>query len=563
MTKSKSENTGGKGSGAVGALSKEAARQCLVLADKFIREENYERARQEVERAQKFDPTNVYIYAFRDRIAHFEDIKKKSAPTPTGEVISQPTASVPDGSEAAEGKDAIPRGEIESPDVEGDDREEEMSGGDVAPAEEVRERKHKKHDDGLRRPTPSRQGPARPKEEGGTTLSRLSSDRHVPRRYTKPTSNLRILPLISVDPTPIATKPPLAILSKGESVNGVHRIESRSFDDATPEILSDHKGPGGGSETESAASEKVNQPHPPPKQVTEVDTASQTTEQTTPGAGSSANRVEVDQRLDEMRRQIEMLTQMLDQEKKAREEMGEKNVREAVRKLRKKMEVAWVNGAPKAEDAKELEEYAIAQEIPDEIVASIQREVKLELYSRAVKEVISKRKLLRSSSNTLEWLRKVYHVTLDEYLEYESKFLMDLVADQFKGTILFISADKKNINEIMPRLKASGFAVVLASSPESALEKIDRVPPHFILCDVEFPSAQLSGTKFLHVIRANAKYNYLPFILLCEQSDFAHMSSYELRPTEAVVKKPVDLDELTSVMNEKVAAFRQYISTLT
>ena len=70
------------------------------------------------------------------------------------------------------------------------------------------------------------------------------------------------------------------------------------------------------------------------------------------------------------------------------------------------------------------------------------------MYSNAVKEVIAKRQLLRSSSSTFEWLRKVYQVTMEEYLEYETKFLLDLVADQYKGTVTLCFADREDERRI-------------------------------------------------------------------------------------------------------------------
>ena len=264
-----------------------------------------------------------------------------------------------------------------------------------------------------------------------------------------------------------------------------------------------------------------------------------------------------------MRKQIELLTKAIEQEKKVREEMKQHEIQGAVKKLRAEMERAWMNGAPKEREVQSLHELATSMGIPDDVEHSLRREVKLDMYSRAVKEVISKRKLLKSSSNTLEWLRKVYQVTLEEYLEYESKFLMDLVADQFKGTILFVSADAKSTRELTGKLKTSGFAVVMAGSPENALEKIEKVNPHYILCDTQFPAANLSGVKFLHVLRVNPKFSYIPFILLCDsKDDIAQLRSGELRPTEGYIAKPVDFDGLTGLMEEKAEEFRNFISSM-
>ena len=223
--------------------------------------------------------------------------------------------------------------------------------------------------------------------------------------------------------------------------------------------------------------------------------------------------------LEEMKRQIQMLSHSLEQEKKAREEMTNQQLESNVRQLRHSLEKAWLNGAPNDTEGEELHKLAISLSIPENVEQSLRREVKLKMYSNAVKEVIAKRQLLRSSSSTFEWLRKVYQVTMEEYLEYETKFLLDLVADQYKGTVLYVSPTAKTKDELIPRLKSAGYAVVLSATPEEALEKIEKVNPNLILCHTEFSPGSLSGIKFLHLLRATVKFNFIPFILLCQESE--------------------------------------------
>lgn len=264
----------------------------------------------------------------------------------------------------------------------------------------------------------------------------------------------------------------------------------------------------------------------------------------------------------QMKRQIEELSRALEQEKKAREEISSHQLQGAVKQFRTALEKAWTNGAPPAKEAQELHHLAISLGIPEEAERSIIREVKLDMYSKAVKEMIAKRKLLKNSSSTMEWLRKVYQVSLTEYLENESKFLLDLVADQFKGTLLFVTSDPNAKNSLVPKLKMAGYAVVIVPNPEGALEKIDKINPNIIVCEMEFPDGSLSGIKFLHVLRVNSKFNFLPFVLLCEAKEISNIQSSELKPNEGFMKKPIDFDELSAVMNEKLAQFREYISSL-
>jgi len=394
-----------------GGADKAAAKQCLLAADRFLKESRFQDARSEIEKAKKLDPGNVYVVAFLDRINYFEAEKKKEAPLPPA---LQPTPPKPAAKPAA----------VAAP----------------------------------------------------------------------------------VKPAPVSPPPPV-------SPAPVQHIA------------------------------KPKETAPAPPQSPGEQKAMETT-------------------LEEMKRQIEMLSHSLEQEKKAREEMTKQQVQTSVLQLRTSMEKAWTNGAPNDQEAEALHKLAISLGIPENAEHSLRREVKLKMYSTAVKEVISKRQLLRSSSSTLEWLRKVYQVTMEEYLEYETKFLLDLVADQYKGTLLYVSPNLKGKDELLPRLKSAGYAVVLSGTPEEALEKIEKVNPNLILCHTEFAPGSLSGVKFLHLLRASPKFNFIPFILLCESTEVPQLQSSELRQHEGYLKKPVDVDELMITMNEKLTHFRDYVSSL-
>jgi hypothetical protein len=421
--------------------NKEAAKQCLLLADRFIKEGEFAKARVEVEKAQKLDPSHPYISAFLDRISYFEEQKKKS-PTSAGAVAATPTvqqtqaAATPPAQAVPPGSAAQPKGTPQQP----------------------------------------------------------------------------------VPPPPAAKKP----------------VDTAKILESVKDSLAS-----GAPKPSAQASAS---PHP-----TSIPPVS---------------KGEVDSKLDEMRKQIEELTRALQEEKKAREEIREHQLQGAVNQLKAAMEKAWVNGAPKEAESVSLHQLALSLNIPPEVEASVKREVKIDMYSRAVKEVIAKRKLLRSSSTTLEWLRKVYQISVTEYLENESKFLLDLVADQYKGTIVLVAEESKGRQDLTNRLKGAGFAVVIAPAPELALEKVEKINPNVIVCEQDFSNGALSGIKFMHVLRANSKLNFIPYILICEKKDYDTLKSSELRSNEAIVKKPVDFDELSSIMNEKLIQLREYISSL-
>ena len=436
-----------------GAPDKAAAKQCLLAADRFLKESRFHEARTEIEKAKKLDPANVYVIAFLDRINYFEAQKKKEA-----------------------GPAVVPPPVVGQP-------------GSVAPPVAV--------------PPRTAAPPA-----------------VAPPRAPSPPA---------VKPTPVVAPP------SPPQKPGAQAVPASPLPAAGP----------------AQSPSPIAVPHSPkPREVSAEP------------APSPAEQKAMEATLEEMKRQIQMLSHSLEQEKKAREEMTNQQLDSNVRQLRHSLEKAWLNGAPSETEGEELHKLAMSLTIPENVEQSLRREVKLKMYSNAVKEVIAKRQLLRSSSSTFEWLRKVYQVTMEEYLEYETKFLLDLVADQYKGTVLYVSPNVKSKDDLVPRLKAAGYAVVLSGNPEEALEKIEKVNPNIILCHTEFSPGSLSGIKFLHLLRATVKFNFIPFILLCQESEVSQLQSSELRHHEGYLKKPVDIDELMITMNEKLAHFRDYVSSL-
>lgn len=422
------------------------ARQCLLAADKFIKDMQFVEAKKQIEKARSLDPTNIYISAFIDRINYFEQQKKSDQDNKAKAAPIQ--------------KSAPPKPAEPAP--------------VAAP-----------------KPAPP---PAEP-QHAPPPIERLVPP--PPRRPEPvPEPPRPVVPVTMRDPAPVPVSP-----------NVVEAAAARVPANA------------------------------PERNITESQ-------------------------LDEMKKQIELLSKALEQEKKAREEMNRKQDQQAIAQFRSALEKAWMDSAPSEAKMAELRQTAATMAIPENVFTTLQREVKIEMYGRAVKEVISKRQLLRSSSQTLEWLRKVYQITLEEYLEYESKFLLDLVADQYKGTVIQISSDDKTKSDITPKLKAQGYAVVTCPTPEDALEKIEKLNPNVVICESAFGPGTISGIRFLHILRTNSKFNFIPFIFLAAEEDIALLTSSDLRPNEGYVKKPVQFDELSSLINTKLIWFREYIMSL-
>jgi hypothetical protein len=619
------------------SASKDAARQSLLMADKYLKELEFKMCRDQLKKAKELDPNNPYIYAFEDRIAHFEAQEKNKSEGKVAKPVAleqvqeavanaQPVAdpsrkpaeqiSVEEQRRkeaemraAAEEQrrkeleervaaEVRKRKELEARIAEEERKRREAEDRrrkDPEPkmtAEEERQRESEFNpppydsrrreygsvptEEQIRREIEARIAEERKRQDAdlwSATESRLVDERRrqeaevraaVEARLAEERIKKEMETRLFEERMKKETQIRAAIEARLAEEKVQRDMEERLLEERKRQeaemraameakIAEEHRK----REAEAWAAQEAKLAE---ERLTQEAEARVLEEQRRKEA--EARMAEERKKMEEMKRQLQELTQALEQEKKAREEITTKNLQNAVKQLRGSMEVAWVNGAPKDELAHTLHELAGSLSIPVEVEQSVQREVKLEMYSRAVKEVISKRKLLRNSSSTLEWIRKVYQVSVSEYLENESKFLLDLVADQYKGTVLLISRMIGTKEDLTPRLKSSGYAVVQSLSPENALEKIEKINPNVILCDSEFPEGGLSGMRFLHVIRASSKFNFVPFIFLADPGDVGQLQSSELKPNEGFVKKPVDWEELTTRVNEKLQHFREYISSL-
>ena len=570
--------------------SKDAARQCLLLADKHLKESNFRLCREQLQKAKELDPTNPYIYAFEDRIVYFEQQEKKKTEAKTAKpvVLEQVQEAVAKGQSPTDGgkktasqpsDDERKRKEAESRAAAEEQRRKELEAkvaaeerkrkeleAKIAAEEKKRAQAEDRHkntkvddtEEQIRKEIELRVAVERKKQEDEL---RAAVEARIREEHIKKEMEARLLDERMKKEAEIRAAVEARIAEEKMKKEVEERIlQERRQQEAEIRAAMEQKYAEEHRKKEMEARASVEARLAEEKFKQEVE--ARTLEEQQRRKEAEARAVEERNKAEEMRRQLEELTQALEQEKKAREEISTKNLQNAVKQLRASMEVAWVNGSPKEEVSQSLHEIAVSLSIPPEVEQSVQREVKLEMYSRAVKEVISKRKLLRNSSSTLEWIRKVYQVSVSEYLENESKFLLDLVADQYKGTVLLVSKMIGTKEDLTPRLKSSGFAVVQSKSAENALEKIEKVNPNVILCDSQFPEGGLSGMRFLHVVRASSKFNFVPFIFLAAPDDIAQLQSSELKDNEGFVKTPIDWEELTGQINEKLQHFREYISSL-
>ena len=265
--------------------------------------------------------------------------------------------------------------------------------------------------------------------------------------------------------------------------------------------------------------------------------------------------------LAKMAEQLNTLTQKVETDHREREESEKRKLEIGLKYYKSAAEDAWEHGAPDADRTAELQNLADLFSIPESVEKEILREVKLRKYSQAVKKTISDKKGSKKEGPSLEQLRQLFAVSLEEYMEYESVFLDELVSTQYHGTVMVISDDTSTREDLSERLKSTGFTVLHISRPESVPEKIDSVNPQVIICETAFRATTFKGIELLQDLRKDKKYNHMPFILFAEPYEMAAVKKELKEMHDAVLIKPVDFYDLLDTIDERLKKVRDHISS--
>lgn len=108
--------------------------------------------------------------------------------------------------------------------------------------------------------------------------------------------------------------------------------------------------------------------------------------------------------------------------------------------------------------------------------------------------------------------------------------------------ILVVDDVATNLRLVEGHLRREGYQVVLASSGEEALQKIEIDPPDLVLLDVIMPG--MDGFEACRRIRENPEIRHIPVILVTALTDLDHKNQGQQAGADDFVTKPFDRNEL-------------------
>lgn len=114
-------------------------------------------------------------------------------------------------------------------------------------------------------------------------------------------------------------------------------------------------------------------------------------------------------------------------------------------------------------------------------------------------------------------------------------------------TILLAEDSKDYRDDLVEMLQMEGYTVIAAENGAVALSLIQQNIPDAILSDDGMP--QMSGVKLLQAVKADARLRQIPFVLLTGHSDGDFADRVRASGADAVMFKPIMVNELLSLLN--------------
>lgn len=131
---------------------------------------------------------------------------------------------------------------------------------------------------------------------------------------------------------------------------------------------------------------------------------------------------------------------------------------------------------------------------------------------------------------------------------------MQYQASDIKAHILFIEDEPSVAETLRDCLELKGFQVSIVEKAKDAIGLLSNLTPDLILSDVNLPD--LSGLDLFKQIKANPVWNSIPFLFLSGESTPESVNSALEAGGDYFMKKPIDIDELSSVIQGKLSQSR-------
>ena len=121
-----------------------------------------------------------------------------------------------------------------------------------------------------------------------------------------------------------------------------------------------------------------------------------------------------------------------------------------------------------------------------------------------------------------------------------------------KPTVLFIDDEPQALVAVGSGLEERGYHVLTADGGKEALEILKSKTPDIIIADLRMDP--MNGFEVLREVKKFSKFRDTPFLFLTAINDPLALEYGQKLGVDAYVLKPVELDDLDSVIKNKLAS---------
>jgi CheY-like chemotaxis protein len=120
-------------------------------------------------------------------------------------------------------------------------------------------------------------------------------------------------------------------------------------------------------------------------------------------------------------------------------------------------------------------------------------------------------------------------------------------------TILAIDDDPSIVHMLKESLEQEGYKVLEGYDGQAALQLARTAKPSLIILDVNMP--MINGLKALEFLRGMQETRNIPILFLSGETSSKLTPTLESAPRVAHVKKPIDLEDLNSIVKELIEKY--------
>jgi CheY-like chemotaxis protein len=220
----------------------------------------------------------------------------------------------------------------------------------------------------------------------------------------------------------------------------------------------------------------------------------------------------------------------------------------------------WADGAITPEESAMLHRMRAQYSISFEDHCRIEIGIKIDAYVDALQIVWQDGVVDDNEQEVLEIMRRKFGITPDEQAAAEKRFSLLRSTNQPQATLLIVDSDQDELISVARALISRGYDVKVTRHPDEALRFLHSHTADLILSEVVFPQLDTDGFDFYQKVRANEKWNQIPFLMMTYPGDARIVRAGLRMGVDYFLPKPLHIDFMVAIVEGKIKTGRQPLS---